>query len=150
MKREVTCNNGECDSVVLNAYGPGQHFHHVMLVDARETMCPACRGDDIEVVREVTDEHRFALGSLVTTPGAAGVFNDKPGALAGVIKRHVRCDWGEVDDHDAKVNISGLGDDSNPVWRSRLMSIFTVGDTKVWVMTEAGHHATTVLLPDEY
>lgn len=32
----------------------------------------------------------------------------------------------------------------------RIMSVYKVGDAKVWIITEADRSVTTVLLPEEY
>jgi hypothetical protein len=67
-----------------------------------------------------------------------------------ILNRHLRGDWGLVDDEDKALNDSALIDGS------RLLSAFeTKAGTKLWVITEAvgddGKRASTcILLPSEY
>jgi hypothetical protein len=69
---------------------------------------------------------------------------------ADFLDRHVRGDWGDVDQEDWKLNDAALQDGS------RLLSAYTtLKGVKVWCITEAaddsGHRsATTILLPSEY
>jgi hypothetical protein len=66
------------------------------------------------------------------------------------IIRHVRGDWGLVDDEDKMANDQALLDGS------RLLSAYkTLKGVKIWIITEAcddnGHRATTsCVLPSEY
>ena len=54
-------------------------------------------------------------------------------------------DWGDVDDHDRKVNEEAL------VNNERLMSVFKSDDhPTIWIITERGHEVTTVLTPNDY
>jgi hypothetical protein len=48
-------------------------------------------------------------------------------------------------DEDWKLNNDSVKDGS------RLMSSYLLKDnTKIWIITDAGHEVTTILLPDEY
>lgn len=64
------------------------------------------------------------------------------------VQRHVRGDWGDVCPEDAEANDVSLADGS------RLLSAYTVGGQKVWIITDArveGHPTvTTVLSPSDY
>lgn len=151
MKAEVMCRSVVCPSVFIDAYGHGHHYQHVMLTPAPVTVCPACgSAQHVVLLREVTDDHRFALGNIVGTAGTTALFAGREAARSAILKRHVRCDWGEVPAADARINDLALGDDRHPAERRRLFSAYDVDDTRIWVITEAGHHATTVLLPEEY
>jgi len=87
----------------------------------------------------------FKLGQIVSTPGALEEMK-----LAGVnglelLARHVRGDWGEVDEHDAREN------DFSVENGFRILSAYTLETgVKVWIITEANRSATTFLLPEEY
>ncbi|MGH3831513.1 MAG: hypothetical protein ACRDRS_13895 [Pseudonocardiaceae bacterium] len=93
--------------------------------------------------REPDGRARFELGRLITTPGVldliqAGVIH--PGLL---LRRHVKGDWGQADDHDRRANDTALADGD------RLVSAYGHGGTRVWVVTEADRSVTTMLLPGE-
>jgi hypothetical protein len=87
-------------------------------------------------------QHKFAIGSIVCTPGARDAIT--PEQMTALIQRHVAGDWGEVPPEDAKENEFALGN------TLRILSVYTVNDTKVWIITEADRSVTTVLLPSEY
>jgi hypothetical protein len=84
----------------------------------------------------------FPLGQLVATPGALDAA-PMPELLA-IVGRHARGDWGDPDAEDRRANERALATGE------RLLSAYTVGETRVWVITEADRSATTVLLPEDY
>ncbi len=90
---------------------------------------------------------KFSPGDLVVTPGALEAFhnNDHTDRISVLLIRHVCGDWGDLDEHDRKVNEYALEHGQ------RLLSAYTLSDgTKILVITEAGRNATTFLLPEEY
>ena len=87
---------------------------------------------------------RFPLGEVVHTPGVAAIFGDDMGPVYGMLARHQRGDWGELDEHDREVNAEALAHGN------RLLSAYRHNDTRVWIITEADRSSTTVLLPEEY
>lgn len=88
----------------------------------------------------------FELGRVVATPGTlellAGIGRDP----LELINRHMRGDWGDLDQEDIDANERSLN------CGSRLFSSYNVDGhgTKVWVITEWDRSYTTVLLPSEY
>lgn len=157
MRYELTCSNDGCDSVVLNAYGDGKHYRHVMLTNRPE--CPVCSTPAETIVRLVSDDdQKFPLGSVSVTPGAASLFDGRAVEMQRLIKRHVHGDWGNLSPGDVRVNEQAIGREDDPTMRQRILSAYDVrrttvdeeGNRTVWVITEAGRHATTVLLPEEY
>ncbi len=63
---------------------------------------------------------------------------------ADLLDRHVLGDWGDVCDED-----KGLNDDAVQ-HGDRILSSYTVGKSKLWVITEADRSSTCILLPSEY
>ena len=88
----------------------------------------------------------FPLGQIVATPSALAALEKAGQTPLDFLSRHVRGDWGELDEHDRKENELSLKRGF------RLLSSYRVssGDTKVWVITEADRSVTTLLLPEEY
>ena len=89
---------------------------------------------------------RFPLGRLFYTPG---VLNTLTGSqIYGLLARHLRGDWSEMDAYDRRENEHAL------LTGERVFSAYTVRshgeEVRVWVITEADRSATTVLLPEEY
>ena len=65
------------------------------------------------------------------------------GALP-LLAPHQSGDWGQVDAEDWKANEEAIE------YGWRLLSVYEVGNAKVWIITEADRSATTILLPEEY
>lgn len=97
-------------------------------------------------MQETTKVTLFPLGQIVATPGALAALEKAGQTPLDFLSRHVRGDWGELDEHDRKENELSLKRGF------RLLSSYRVssGDTKVWVITEADRSVTTLLLPEEY
>ncbi len=91
---------------------------------------------------------KFSLGTLVMTPGAKEILSDMSGCFSeagmSIVDRHHAGDWGEVGKSDAKANERALKNGE------RLLSVYTVDGTKLWIITEADRSVTTILLPSEY
>ena len=88
-------------------------------------------------------QSRFALGEIVITKAA----DEKipPLDISRAVMRHSLCDWGEVSDEDRDRNESALCEAGtlHSVYHDRNGVVF-------WIITNAGHQTTTVLLPDDY
>ena len=86
---------------------------------------------------------KFDLGRLVATPNALAQVSHEE--ILASLSRHVRGDWGDVDEHDRNENELSLREGF------RLWSIYrsTKGE-KFWVITEADRSYTTVLMPEDY
>lgn len=87
---------------------------------------------------------------LVVTSGA---FAACEGQIEALFARHVRGDWGAVADEDKVVNNRAL------MSGERILAAYPIdpdkpclgyGENTVWIITEAGHETSTVLLPEEY
>ncbi len=84
------------------------------------------------------------LGRVFATPGALRTLEEAGEDPFRLLARHATGDWGELDAHDRRENEWSL----RSGWR--VLSSYPVGDSKVWVITEADRSVTTVLLPEEY
>lgn len=87
---------------------------------------------------------RFHLGKLVATPNALDALFTHGLTPHDLLRRHMVGDWGCLCPADAQANEAAL------ICGSRLLSIYIVGNTKVWVITEGDRTVTTILLPTEY
>jgi hypothetical protein len=87
---------------------------------------------------------RFSLGQVVATPGALDVLREAGIAPVALLARHARGDWGELSPCDAAENEFSLQSGF------RLLSAYSVGASRIWIITEADRSATTLLLPSEY
>ena len=79
---------------------------------------------------------------VLATPGALSLLPRRD--LEGLLDRHAGGDWGDVCRSDARANDHALEHDG------RLLSAYETQARRVWIITEADHSSTTVLLPEEY
>ena len=94
----------------------------------------------------------FNLGRIFATPGALQVLTAMRLSPLRLLARHVRGDWGDLDENDREQNKLAV------LTGQRVFSAYEVERTidgrvikqKFWVITEANRSSTTVLLPDEY
>ena len=85
----------------------------------------------------------FPIGKLVMTRGVAAE-EFTMDELLNLIRRHVTGDFGEINEADRQENLLSIREGF------RIMSAYTIHDTKLWVITEKDRSATTILLPEEY
>ncbi len=86
----------------------------------------------------------FPLGQIVATPGALELLDHAAVNAAELLQRHQSGDWGNVPPDDAEEN------DHAVVNGNRILSSYTVGEDRLWIITEADRSSTTLLLPEEY
>lgn len=98
-----------------------------------------------EPLHKALEPPPFALGQVVATSGALAALARCGKTPELLLTRHARSDWGDLDEQDRKENDRSLEEGL------RLLSAYRLPDgTKLWIITEADHSATTLLLPDEY
>jgi hypothetical protein len=86
---------------------------------------------------------KFELGQIVITRAAMEVLPNED--VLRALSRHIRGDWGDVDDHDREENELSIKEGF------RLFSVYHAADrTKFWIITEADRSSTAVLLPEDY
>jgi len=85
----------------------------------------------------------FTLGQTCISRNAAEQL--EPYDVYAALGRHARGDWGELDKEDVAENERSLKGGF------RLLSAYTDRNgVKFWIITEADHSSTTVLLPEDY
>lgn len=94
---------------------------------------------------------RFALGQIVSTPGALAACSRD--YMQQCLARHMRGDWGCVDAEDASTNEEAASCglrilSSYPIDPAKPCEGF--GENTLWIITEADRSVTTFLLPEEY
>lgn len=93
----------------------------------------------------------FALGRVVSTPGALAALIGEGETPFDYLNRHQTGDWSEMDPEDQRANQQACRHEDDPEMRSRVFSAYTTkAGTKIWVITEHDRSATTILLPSEY
>jgi len=95
----------------------------------------------------------FVTGQIVASRGVYDLASQNPDFSQFVQKclnRHIKGDWGDVDDEDKQSNDQALKEGT------RLLSVYNDdrfpknGVANIWIITEADRSATTMLFPDEY
>ena len=95
----------------------------------------------------------FNTGQIVASRGVYDLACQNPDFSQFIQKslnRHVKSDWGDVDDEDKQAN------DQAHIQDTRLLSAYNDdrfpkhGVATIWIITEADRSATTILFPDEY
>ncbi len=133
--------SGNADALrMANEYEPTTEV--VIMLLKRENRASTYR---VQCRQQTSPTALFDLGQLVGTPGALEALESaraEPGAL---LSRHVRGDWGELDEEDKRSNADAV---KNGL---RILSAYTLPTgVKLWVITEADRSTTTLLLPAEY
>jgi len=91
-----------------------------------------------------TTQTLFPLGTLCATPGALAVFATSAVRAADLLRRHQSGDWGDLCADDKAANDLAVTDGD------RILSAYSIGAGKLWVITEHDRSVTTILLPEEY
>jgi hypothetical protein len=86
----------------------------------------------------------FSLGRILATPGALALAEAHAVDLLPLLLRHRAGDWGDVCADDACANREALNTGA------RILSAYETAAGRLWIITEADRHCTTVLLPSEY
>jgi hypothetical protein len=88
---------------------------------------------------------QFSPGRTLITPGAREAIAASGQSPSEFLDRHVRGDWGDLEDEDRRQNDFSLENGY------RILSAYhTRGGVKIWIITEANRSVTTILLPGEY
>ncbi len=88
---------------------------------------------------------RFALGQIVSTPGALEALHAANQTPIEFLARHAGGDWGTVGTGDAAENELSVKEGF------RILSAYALSTgVHIWIITEADRSVTTVLLPEEY
>lgn len=88
----------------------------------------------------------ITLGQTVMTQGIASLMAQGHNAdILDCLTRHSRGDWGTVDTEDRAAN-----DRAADSGEERILSVYLIGRTKIWIITEWDRSYTTILLPNEY
>lgn len=87
------------------------------------------------------------MGQLVATRGIYDrTIEDQQFAIGitEALERYQKHDWGEASEDSKRMNDEAL------TTKDDILGVYTIGDEKIWIMTDAGHEVTTILFPDDY
>ena len=93
----------------------------------------------------MVNHNLFNLGETIITQGISDLLTPlNHNEFCNLFLRHAQGDWGIICEEDKPLNNEAItsGD--------RIMSAYLFDGVKIWIITEAGRHCTTALLPDEY
>ena len=87
----------------------------------------------------------FELGKVVMTRGIQRLVEGEDFDPLPYLRRHASGDWGDaLGEDDKKRNDEAVNNGT------RILSAYATDHGKIWIITEAGRHATTILKPSEY
>ena len=88
----------------------------------------------------------FELGQITMTPSAISIIASFKVAIGELLDRHERGDYGEVTEIDWRENTLALLPESV----ERVMSVYSVGNQKLWVITDPDRKVTTLLTEADF
>lgn len=92
---------------------------------------------------QIETTSKFSAGRILTTANAASQLSGPDVTTA--LRRHLSCDWGDLNFHDRQQNERALLDGC------RLFSAYRSDQgQRFYVITEADRSVTTLLLPEDY
>jgi hypothetical protein len=96
------------------------------------------------------EEHRemklFELGKITMTPSAISIIAGFKVAVGDLLDRHEKGDYGDVSEVDWRENTFALLPESI----ERIMSVYTIRDKKLWVITDPDRKVTTLLTEEDF
>jgi len=91
------------------------------------------------------------LGAVVATPGAISAINKAKQSPAEFLRRHQRCDWGDICPEDKLINNQAVAHEGDLTKQQRVLSSYrTCLNEVIWVVTEFDRSISTILLPSDY
>ena len=88
----------------------------------------------------------ITLGSVYCTKAASQAFSSHAALdeVRACLKRHAACDFGIASEDSKAANLEAIET------KERVFSAYKINNIDIWVITDAGHDVTTVLLPSDY
>lgn len=88
----------------------------------------------------------FELGKITMTPSAISIIASFKVAIGDLLDRHQRGDYGEISVKDWRENTLAL----LPETVERVMSVYSVGTEKLWIITDPDRNVTTLLTEEDF
>ncbi len=88
----------------------------------------------------------FELGQITMTPAAISIIAGFKVSIGDLLDRHERGDYGDVSELDWRENTLALLPESV----ERIMSVYSVGTEKLWVITDPDRKLTTLLTEQDF
>lgn len=88
----------------------------------------------------------FELGNITMTPSAISIIASFKVPIGDLLDRHERGDYGDVSEVDWRENTLAL----LPETVERIMSVYSVGSEKLWVITDPDRKITTLLTEADF
>jgi hypothetical protein len=88
----------------------------------------------------------FELGKITITPSAISIIARFKVPIGELLDRHERGDYGEVSEMDWRENTLAL----LPQSVERVMSVYSVGTAKLWIITDPDRNVTTLLTEEDF
>ena len=142
MKLEQMKKCPMCDKLYANTPAISRTKGH-------EEICPRCG------MIQAVSSMQLATTPTYHTREVAAWIKDDPKALEfcySSLNRHIRLDWGEMDDEDMHANDLALINGDRLLSSYKIPTELNAGlyDDEIWIITEADRSTTTILFPSDY
>lgn len=97
--------------------------------------------------RTIISEDRFKLGEIIILDGAYRLLQEAQKSADEFIERHVKGDWGNVDDADRVLNDKTLEFNFD---RRIHSEYYLPTDERIWIFTQWNRALTSIVAPFEY
>lgn len=91
---------------------------------------------------------KFKLGQTVMTRGINDTIaesSDFAKEITTAFERYINCDWGEMCQEDLEMNNAAVENGND-----RILAAYETSQGKIYIITEWGRSATTILFANEY
>ena len=88
----------------------------------------------------------FELGKITMTPSAIAIIAKFKVPIGDLLDRHEKGDYGDVTEKDWHENTLAL----LPETVERVMSVYSIGTEKLWVITDPDRKVTTLLTEEDF
>lgn len=86
----------------------------------------------------------FPIGRVFVTPGVQRDVANQDCVLFRLLSYHQSGQLGELHDEDVQANSDALENNG------RILSVYSINDVKIYIITELDQSQTTIVLPEEY
>lgn len=89
----------------------------------------------------------FSLGRIACTLKVAIETKESPIFLKFILaslQRFQNCDWGDISEYDKESNNTAIHS------KKRILGVYKLENTKIYIITEADRSYTTIMYADEY
>ena len=97
-----------------------------------------------------TKQPKFKLGKIVATPGALAALKEAGVDPVSLLARHQSGDWGDLCKADREMNEQAIKNERDKDNRQRVFSIYKIGRSTIYIISEHDRSVTSLLTSQDY